>query len=104
MNIQHAVFNHVQLEKRLMVHGLHMVTVSKVNVLVQEAGLLHNHALQQVVLIQQQQLAAQIMSSQVAARLDVQLELKPMVRGQPTDPVSKVNVLDHAHGRPLKHA
>ena len=44
------------------------------------------------------------MSSQVAARLDVQLELKPMVRGQPTDPVSKVNVLDHAHGRPLKHA
>ena len=87
-----------------MVHGLHMVAASKVNVLVQEAGLLHNHALQQVVLIQLKQLAAQIMSSQVAARQAVQLELKPMVRGQLLGPVYKVNVLGHALGLQQKHA
>ena len=40
----------------------------------------------------------QTMNTLRVARLDVQLELKPMVPGQPTDPVSKVNVLGHALG------
>jgi hypothetical protein len=98
MSTHHAAYNHVLLEQKLMVHGQPMDPVSKVNVLDRGVGLLHNHALQQVVLIQLKQLAVQILNTLAAARQVVQLALKLMVHGQPMDPVSKVNVLDRGVG------
>jgi hypothetical protein len=85
-----------------MVHGQPTDPVFRENVLDQEAGLQHNHALLQAALIQLKQLAAQILSTRPVVLQVVQLALKPMVRGQLLETVFKENVLGQGVGLQYK--
>ena len=94
----------VQLDLKPMVRGQLLGPAYKVNVLGHALGLQYKLILILAVIALQQKLTELTMNTLRAARLDVQLELEPMVHGLHMVAASKVNVLGHALGLQQRHA
>ena len=102
MNIQHAVFNHVQLEKRHTTPGLLLETAFREKEQDPEAGMQSRLVLQVAAHMRRLQSQVQTMNLHHVVLQAAQQAQKPMVRGQLLGPVYKVNVLGHALGQPYK--
>ena len=102
MNIQHAVFNHVQLGPRHTTNGLLLETAFREKEQDPEAGMQSRLVLQVAAHIRRLQSQVQTMNLHHVVLQAAQQAQKPMVPGQHLDPASKVNVLAHAHGQQYK--